>query len=396
IGMQVNSYNLASAVNLARKIRDAMPKAYIVAGGIHPTIFPKETAELPMFDAAVGGEGEIAFPAIMHALKNGEDVGAIQGVATKGRPFGGNAPMIQDLDSIPIPSNDGLPLTHYWSALARSRPVMPMMTSRGCPFKCTFCDRPEVDGGLRLRSIENVIDEIELRQSVGVDEFCFYDDTFTANKRRAMRLCAALAELPRKIRFDCRSRVDTSDDEMFQSLKRAGCDRVYFGVESGDPDILHKIRKYTTPDQVKDAVRAAKRSGLRTLGYFMIGLPDESHDQAQRTIELACELKTDFALIELFIPMPQTEAYSDGLRDGLIKHDYWRAQATDPDPKFVPPAWPGGLLDEGQDLVREAYRRFYMSPSYMVRSLFQIRSYEEFRQKVHGFFRFLKLKASAA
>ncbi|MCZ7584994.1 MAG: cobalamin-dependent protein [Deltaproteobacteria bacterium] len=182
VGVQLNSYNLYAGVAAARAVRAALPEAVLCAGGVHPTIFPVETANLPEFDAAFAGEAEENFPAFLRAVEN-RDRPAIPGLAWKGGADPGPARVVNDIDRIPIPKTDGLPLHRYWSALARSRPVMPMVTSRGCPFQCTFCDRPLVDNGLRHRSIDNVIAEIEMRVGAGIREFCFYDDTLTANKK---------------------------------------------------------------------------------------------------------------------------------------------------------------------------------------------------------------------
>jgi len=392
VGLTVNSYNLTACVAVAVAIRRTSPKAFIVAGGVHPTIYPKETANLDTFDAAVAGEGEAAFSKILSARQNGEEPAGIPGVALAGALYLDRPEPIKDLDSIPIPRSTGLPLEHYWSALARSRPVMPMITSRGCPFQCVFCDRPKLDRGLRLRSPDNVCEEIRIRQSEGISEFSIYDDTFTANKKRTLKICAQIGALPEKIRFDCRTRVDTVDEEIFEALADAGCDRVYFGIESGDEKILKSIRKNTNLAQASKAVNSAKKAGLRTLGYYMLGLPGEDERAANKTIELAVALKTDFALIEVFIPMPETQAYETGLQSGKISVDYWLGQAQKPDPFFAPPPWPGPLKGHVAELARTAYRRVYLSPHYLWRSLISIRTWEELRQKVKGFFRFIKLK----
>ncbi len=393
-GVTVNSYNLSSGLAVAGAMKKATPDLFVVAGGVHPTIYPLETANLPEFDAAVAGEGEFVFCEILKALQNGAMPDGIPGVAVAGREFVAKAAPIKDLDSLPIPRSDGLPLDRYWSALARSRPVMPMVTSRGCPFQCTFCDRPRLDRGLRPRSADNVIEEVLIRQSEGVNEFSIYDDTFTANKKRTFEICEKFAGLQSKIRFDCRTRVDTVNEDVFKALAEAGCDRVYFGIESGDENILKSIKKNTSLDQVSEAVKSAKKAGLRTLGYYMLGLPGEDEKAALKTIELAVKLKMDFALIEVFIPMPDTEAYEQGLRSGAIGSDYWQKQAKNPDPHFAPPPWPGPLEQNVAELIRVAYRRVYLSPAYLLRSLISIRTWEEFRQKVKGFLRFINLKLS--
>lgn len=395
IALPADTYSFLSTIKQAGEIRKTCPDALIVCGGVHPTIYPEQTAMLPEFDAVVFGDGERPFLALLQALENGKEIAGIPGVAvsTEQGVIKGPVPDFEnDLDTLGFPDYSDLPLDKYFSSLAKARPVMPVVTSRGCPFKCTFCDRPRLAGKLRFRSADHVIKELEHLVSLGVTEFSFYDDTFTANKKRALKILDSIRKMPRKIGFDVRSRVDTTDEQLLRALADAGCERVYIGIETGDPEMQKRIRKNLDLDKARQAVAMTQKAGLKALAYFMLGLPGETKAQAGATIEYAGTLKADYYLFEVFVPMPCTQAYEQGIAAGILPGDYWANYAASPNADFSPPLWEENLnADELARLIRTAYRRCYLTPSYIFRSAIKTATWEEFLQKAKGALSFIRL-----
>lgn len=395
VALPADTYSLLSTVNQAKAIRNYLPDATIVCGGVHPTIYPEQTAALPCFDVAVFGDGEVPFAALLKALKENRSPAGIEGLVVKkdGKIIKGPAPKLEEeLDSFGYPDYSGIDLDNYFSSLAKARPALPMVTSRGCPFKCTFCDRPVLANKLRYRSADHVVAEMEHMIFMGVTEFSIYDDTFTANKKRALEILAKIEKLPAKIGFDIRSRVDTTTDELLDALAKAGCDRVYIGVETGDQGLQKKIRKNLDLAKAQEVFKQVQKRKMKALAYFMLGLPGETPEQALRTIEYARSLSADYYLFEVFTPMPATEAYQQGISSGVLPGDYWLNFASNPTSDFSPPLWEENMkADKLAKLIRLAYKRTYLNPSYIWRSLLKTATWEEFKQKAKGGFSFLRL-----
>jgi len=395
VALPADTYSLISTINQARAIKKALPKTLVVCGGIHPTIYPEETALLPCFDAVVFGDGETPFSELLKGINNGSFPSKIPGIIAKEKEqlIKGDTPIFEkNLDSLGYPDYSGIKLDHYYSSLAKARPVLPLVTSRGCPFKCTFCDRPVLANRVRYRTAGHVIDEMKHLISMGVREFSIYDDTFTANKKRAHKILDAMAGLPQKVGFDIRSRVDTSNEEILDALNKAGCDRVYIGVESGDPIVQKTIQKNLDLEKAREVFKQVQKRGMKALAYFMIGLPGETEKQANNTIEYARNLWADYYLFEVFTPMPATEAYEQGIKRGILPGDYWKDFASAPTLDFSPPLWEEHMKGPKlAQLIREAYKKTYLSPGYIWRSLLKTSTWEEFKQKVKGGLSFLRL-----
>lgn len=395
VALPADTYSFLSTIWQIKQVRKFAPKAKIVCGGVHPTIYPEQTAALADFDFVVFGDGERPFAELLDAIGKGSDPSGIPGVAFDSGDgiVSGPVPELEkDLDSLGFPDISDIPLHPYFSSLAKARPAMPMVTSRGCPFRCTFCDRPKLAHKLRFRSADHVIAEMEHMIKCGVREFSIYDDTFTANKKRALEILQRMTALSGKIGFDIRSRVDTTDDDLLDALSKAGCERVYIGVETGDEAMQKKIKKNIDLDVAKKVFKQVQQRRMKALAYFMVGLPGETGEQANRTIDYARKLAADFYLFEVFVPMPATEAYHDGLEQGILKEDYWASFAKNPTDGFSPRLWEENLTKEQLfRLIRKAYKQVYLHPAYLWRSLLRTATWVEFKQKVKGGMSFLRL-----
>jgi len=292
--------------------------------------------------------------------------------------------LISDLDKLPFPNRQAVPYKKYYSIISRYPVSTTLLTSRGCPYHCTFCYQ-FMGRNYRYRSVTNIIEEIEECLKLGIKEFFFFDETFTINRERVLAICDEIIDRKLDISWEIRARVNTVDREMLIKLKKAGCERIQFGVETSTPEILKLLKKGITIDQVRNAFKMANKVGLTTFADFMIGLPTETREQILRTIEFSKELKPAYAQFSVTTPFPATELYELGFKKGLYTEDYWRDFARNPRKEFIPRVWEESLSrEELISLLNYAYKRFYLRPGYILRKLFEIRSFDELKRKAMG------------
>ncbi len=395
VGIQAMSFTLIDAFLCARIVKRIDKHIPVVFGGPHPTIFPQETINLKEVDYVVIGEGEVAFKELLENINNPEELRKVKGLVYKenGRIIDtGPREFMENLDAIPFPARELTPYKEYYSLLAKRTPVTTMITSRGCPYKCLFCDRPQLGKRFRARSAENVVDEMEECLRLGIKEILIYDDTFTVDRERVLSICSEILKRRLKIGWDIRTRVDNVDEEMLEKLREAGCERIHYGVETSSQRILDILRKGITLEQVKDAFRLTKEAGISTLAYFMFGSPGETEEEIRDSIRLAKELKPDFVHFSITTPFPATDLYRKGLKEGVLKKDYWREFSHNPEKDFIPQVWEENLSQEELvALLKSAYRSFYVRPAYILKELTKVKSLKEFRRKIKAGLGVIKL-----
>jgi len=386
VGIQVMTFTLLDAMETARAAKRAKRSVHLTMGGPHAHLYPEETVSQPEVDTVGLGEGEYVFRDLFDALAEGKGAAGIEGVVYKenGRVVSSDArPHIRDLDSLPFPARDLVPTEKYFSSLARSRPVTTMISSRGCPHRCIFCDRPHLGKVFRTRRPERIVEEMaECVERFGVREIFFYDDTFAVERSRLLAVCEAIHARGLKVPWDIRARVDTMDEEVLLKLKAAGCTRIHYGVEAGTAEILKVLRKGITLEEALNVFRLTRKVGITTLAYFMLGSPGETRAQMEETLRFARKLDPDYVHLSLTTPFPGTELYRMGLERGVFKGDYWREFARNPRPDFVPQLWTEALSrEELVELLNEGYKSFYRRPGYLLRRLWEVRSFGELWRK---------------
>lgn len=393
VGIQTTSFTFIDVILTARIVKKIDKNIKIVLGGPHVNIYPEETILNPEIDFLVLGEGEYVFTELINAIAQRKDLGKIGGIVYKknGEIINtGQQGLINNLDLLPFPSRHLVPYKKYYSVLAKDTPITTMMTSRGCPYKCIFCDRPHLGKVFRFRSAENVVNEMEECVKLGIKEFFLYDDTFTINRKRVIDICDEIVRRNLKIAWDIRTRVDTMDKNSLKKLKLAGCERIHYGVEAGTQKILNVLKKGITIQQVENAFKWTKEEGITTLAYFMIGNPTETKEQIITTINLAKKIKPDFVHISITTPFPATELYREGLKSGILKYDYWKDFSQNPRKDFVPELWEEHLTrEELVKLLKYAYKSFYMRPIYILKRIFEVKSWQELKRKARPGFRLL-------
>jgi len=385
IGLTAMTFTILDVIKTARLVKENLPEIPIVMGGVHAFLYPIETINLPDFDFVISGEGEESFTVLLDALENHRPLNQVPGLTyldnnrVQSNPI---PPLCQNLDTLSFPARRLSPYKNYSSVMAKRQPITTMFTSRGCPFRCSFCARPHLGKQFRYRSAENVVDEMEECVEIGINEFLIYDDTFTVNRERALAVCDEIIKRNLNIGWDIRARVDCVDEELLRRLKDAHCERIHYGVEAGTEKILKVLNKGITLDQVRDTISMTKKLGIETLAYFMIGSPTETRDDIMRTIDFALELNPDFVHITILCPFPATEIYTQGLKEGVFTADHWREFAKNPTPDFKPPYWNENFTDrELQELLIFAYKKFYTRPTYIVKKMLRVRSWGEFKRK---------------
>jgi anaerobic magnesium-protoporphyrin IX monomethyl ester cyclase len=397
VGIQVLTFTLIDARLVAQAAKRANPKCQVVMGGPHVHIFARETLAMPEVDFAVKGEGEVAFSQLLSALEGFTSREKVFGLAYRD-PASGEikdnppAPPVEDLDSLPHPARELTPIHKYYSLIAKHNPITTMFTSRGCPYRCLFCDRPTMGRRFRSRSALNVVNEMEECRKMGIREFFIYDDTFNVNRKRVFEICGEIKRRKLNITFDIRARADRMDEEMLEELASAGCDRIHYGVESGNEEVLKILRKDLDLHQVRDVFKATRRHGMKTLAYFMIGNPGEDRDMTLKTIQFAKDLDPDFVHFSVLTPFPGTPIYTKALKEGRYDHDYWAEFAKNPTPDFKPRLWEEFMTrEELNGLLKRAYKSFYLRPKIVIKNMAYTHSPLDFFRKARAGLKMLRI-----
>lgn len=393
VGVYTTSFTLANAYRIIRISKEINKNIMTIMGGPHLNLYPKETIALSDVDFIIIGEGEITMIELLNCIKESGDLHKIKGIAFKENDkykFTDPRPLLNNLDKVLFPARHLLPIKEYYSLIGKGDIITTLMSSRGCPYRCSFCNIL-YGGRYRMRSADNVLDEIESCLKYGIKEFFFFDESFTINRGRVINICNKIIERNLNIIFDIRARVDTIDDEMLEKLKEAGCERIQFGIESGTGRILKVMNKRISIEQSRRAVIASKKAGLIVYADFMIGYPTETKEEIMHTIDFSLELNLDFVQFGITALHPGTEIYEDALKSGFLKEDYWRRISSAPLEHIVPP-FASEIFSETElkEMLRLAYSKFYLRPRYILKRTAQINSFRRlFREAKAGYHLFL-------
>jgi radical SAM superfamily enzyme YgiQ (UPF0313 family) len=308
IGLSALTLQIENAYEMARRIKSRRPEIRVVIGGPHPSSLPESTlAESGgAVDIVVVGEGEYR----LLDIARGTDLPDIKGIVFRKNGSWSKtppSPPISDLDRLPLPARDLLPIARYrgWGPLKKS-PSTHLIASRGCPYECIFCSEKSVFGKThRSRDPARIVDEIEhLVRVYGMREVAFYDDLFTLRKRNVMAICREILDRKLAIQWKTLSRVDTVDAEVLRAMKSAGCWLISYGFESGSQDVLNNIRKRQTIGQCLEAAAWTRQAGIKTFGFFMIGNIGETEATVGETIRFARRLRPDYFQFTIVRPDP--------------------------------------------------------------------------------------------
>lgn len=303
---------------LARQLRAT--SRLLIVGGPLPTCDPDPFLEL--FDVVVQGEGEQTVKELLLAFEQNGNFESISGIAYRkdrsapNGAVGGTTstaprPFIQDLNEVPFPARELLPNEEYIRNGKRKYgySITTVMSTRGCPFHCDFCSNVVFGGSYRERSVENVVDEIQAALGLGYDRISFGDDVFTLRRERVWKICAEIRRRGLSFAWECLGRVDALDEDTAREMKRSGCRRIYFGIESGNDQTLERMNKKITKDQAQKAVEAAHRAGLEVGAFFILFYPGETDATVLETLRFATSLPVDYLGLTMPYPLPGTALF---------------------------------------------------------------------------------------
>ena len=391
VGVTVYTVGLVDTLRTVKTARACPSVKHVVLGGPHISDFPREAAELPGVDAVVKGEGQEPMRLLCDAWARGEEPRGIPGVvAHPDDPIPQNDTYYSnDLDDYPILDRTLIEYDRYYDVMGQGGIFSTMITSRGCPYRCTFCNTPR--HRYRVMSPSRACDEIQACLDLGIKEIYFVDDTFNITNKRVHALCDEILARGLEFSWTVRFRVKGVDRELLEKMKAAGCGRIQFGVEQGTEEGLLRLKKDVTAREIQYAFRLCREVGINTVAYFMIGTPTErSRQDVLDTIDYSIRLKPDFVMYNILTPFPGTTLWDEGERDGVLDPKPWFRFMVDPNEEFKAQVWDEHFTrEELRDLLNYAYKRFYWRPSFVARNLFQIRNVSDLRRKATAGLRLL-------
>jgi radical SAM superfamily enzyme YgiQ (UPF0313 family) len=385
VGITCRSYYLYDTLNIAKIIKSVSKKIITVIGGHHTFIFPQETISFPEVDYIALGEGEFSFYKLLEYLSgsnhNGNllDYGIIDKENVKENIF--KKQIIEDLDNIPFPDRQLTDYTKYFNIMTKEGPTTSLISSRGCPFSCSFCTSRQEE--FRGRSALNVVSEIEYCLSLGIKEISMVDDNFTVNLKRVEDICDLIILKGLKFRWDIKGRIDNINKTVLEKLFNAGCRRIQYGIETPNKRIQKILNKNIDVNKIRSTLIMTKEIGFETYADFMIGSPTETKDEILNTIKMAKEYRLDYAHFGITMLMPGTPMYEQEVREYNMK-DMWKEYALNPTPNFFVPYSKTALnRKQLENLLALAYRSFYLRPVKVIKNLIYISSWDEMKRKIN-------------
>lgn len=389
VGCTLWTTNLNSELSILEKIKQRLPDVTTVVGGPHLDVYPRDCIEHSDFiDFGVVGEGEETAVELFDAVRTGTDsLCYIKGIVYRdGKEivFTGQRPPVKDLDSLPYPDFSGLKVNKYHSDTEKLAPFIYIFSTRGCPYACRYCFNSR-GRGYRKHSVDYIIQYIKfLKQRYGIEEVAFMDETFTFDRKRTLLFCKRYREEGIGLPYTIRTRADRVDEETIMALKESGCYRFHYGVESGVQEVLDRMNRKMTLEQIREAIALTKKHGILTSANFMIGYLDESRDTYERTVEFIKELDPDHVNIFITTVLPGTDLYFETLERGILKRDVWREYAMGE----IPSVDLKGLRIPGKDysvddlekMQARAYRRIHFRPTFVLKKLRTMRSLKQLRR----------------
>lgn len=392
VGFSAMTCQINSVIKISKKLKKINPSLIIAVGGSHISSTKQELFNFTKdIDYLFYGECEREF---YKFIKNYPNIRDIKGLIYKnnGKIIINDMPdSIKDLDNLPNPNYDFIKIKKYDGYFAKSLPIASLMASRGCSFRCGFCDAYATHGRcLRLRSPKNIVDEMEEKnKKYNIKQFMFQDSTFTLNKKWVYEICKKLNERKLKFKWSCNTRVDMVDEDLLKTMKKSGCYIVLFGIESGSQRILDFIHKGTTISKIKNAIKLCKKVGLKTAGYFIFGFPTETEEDAQKTLDLIKELNLDLIDAGTLSAYKGTEVFEWGLKNNCLDDEFWYMKDLDKS-KSVRELH-GGLelkdfpVKKQKEYSKKAIKQFYFRFNYLLKRILSMRHFHDIKRNLKAF-----------
>lgn len=386
VGITATTPLVEDAGAISRIVKEINKNTTVVVGGPHPSAIPDDLLlRTDSVDVCVFGEGELTALELVQKIGAAEDLSMVKGIAYRsGEEITVNErrPLITDLDTLPFPAWELLPMEkyRYTLPLGKKGGYAVVLCDRGCPFSCTFCSQRSIfSKKVRFRNATNIVDEVEcLVKDYGITALSLSSSTFTVNRRKTMALCDELIRRKMDVKWQCTTRVNLVDFELLTRMKQAGCEIVSYGIESASQGVLDILKKEITTDQVREAVHLTKKAGIGVYMDFMLGTPGETRKMIIDTIDFARELDGDYAQFSITTPFPGSELFDMAQKEGLIKTDDFSKF------RYYAPTFniEGISSEELEKLRTKAFRSFYLRPSYVMKQALRMRSLNDFKKLV--------------
>lgn len=351
--------NIENDLSIMQKVK-AVTKANLVCFGYYPTLFANKIIKKFDIDFIIRGEPELTVSELYDALENEEGFSNIKGltyVFNKKIKINEDREIIKNLDVLPFPDRSLIKNNLYYSGFSDKKPFTTFLTTRGCPYRCTYCIRTYGDV-LRKRGVDNSIAEIdEMVKKYKIRSIYINDDTFTFDKKWVLEFCKKLNEKRYKIQWTCLSRPETLDKEMLKAMKKAGCLRILVGIESGSEIILKYYKRNYDLKKIKDLFFEMKKISIQSFGFFMIGAPIETEEDIKKSLEIAKYTNPDFLTLNVMRLYPGTEIFSTMQREGTAKFNLF-PHTVEFDTKIP--------KEKINNIMFKFYRSYYFRPKYIL------------------------------
>ncbi len=387
--------SIYSDIKCAQIIKE-VSSAKVIMVGTHISALPEETLQLAQGAVDVGCIGEFDYT-VLDVIENFDNLDKVKGIAywkngkvVKTQP----RPLIENLDDLPFPAWRHIDIMKYFDA-TRLYPYIDIIGGRGCPFKCIFCQWPQLMYGnkYRLRSPKNIVDEIEYDLKIFPQlkrgEFFFEDDTFTVSKERAFLICEEIRRRNLKITWSANARPDIYDVKLFKEMRKAGCRELLVGFESGSQDILNNIKKDYRIEEAYKFMEATRKAGIEVHGCFVLGLPGENKETIRKTINFALSLGVNTLQFSAALPLPGTEYFEWCKNKGLLKSKDWRDWLRGNEQGAVVD-YENLTIQEINKAVDEGLKKFYLNPKFIFKFIFKNRNWNDLYRKIRGGLNFLE------
>jgi anaerobic magnesium-protoporphyrin IX monomethyl ester cyclase len=388
LGFMMTTYMFRETLDWVRYLRGGLPNVKTIVGGYNLRVYPTESVTPEEIDFGCFNSAYETVPRLLEALETNGNFDDVPGLV-----FKRNGKIVQtdygedpDFENYPNPARHLLPNELYAEFPTELKNFTVMVTSKGCPRGCVFCEA----GRTRYnpRSVQKVVGEIqECYEQHGIREIDVFDYEFLIQRKRVLEICKEIQRRGTKILWACRARIDSVDDELLREMKAAGCGRIYFGLESGIQEMLDDMNKGITLEQVRENIKLTKKHGIRSLGFFLIGSPGETRETIRKTLKFAKSLDLDYVQFSKTTAKPLTQLWRDLVRES--GYDYWREYILgNAEEAPLPRPWTELSNEEIDEIAWRAYVKYHSRPWFLLKHSLQVRSFDEFRRK---FFAFLEM-----
>lgn len=373
VGVTSTTVSYAAAQEVLRSVKEVHPAVTTVLGGAHMSALPSETmAECTDIDVGVFGEGEQTLLELVERLGRKESLQNVEGtlVRSNGQIIENRPrPPFENLDEIPLPARHLLKDLRLYShtPFRGAKFTTTMITSRGCPFRCGYCDQSVFGRNWRYHSAGYVVSEMaHIKEKYGIDFISIEDDNFLLSKKRTVEICEKMIAASLNIGWSCLGRANEVDAEVLPLMKKAGCRTVYLGIETASPRLLKLISKKLTVEDTRKGIALVKKYGIDVMGSFILGLPTETKEEMQMTIDLALSLPLDGISVFIFTPYPQTPLRELAFQHGTVSQKWTNYSGHPTTLPFIPETISPEYLLGAQT---RAYRKFLLRPTYLIRHM---------------------------